>query len=753
MRYCFFLLMSFISIETFSQSLPIIPAPVQQTITTGNFILSPSTQIVAAAGYGNEAAWLNNYLHQYYFKTLLQVADKATAASRIVLKPYTAFDSLPSEGYEMNIYKNEIQITGTPAGVFYGLQSLVQLLPAAAAASYNIPCCTVRDFPRFAWRGLHLDCCRHFFSVEFIKKYLDEMASLKLNTFHWHLTDDQGWRIEIKQYPLLTQIGSVRSETMTNKNFNPFIGDSTPYSGYYTQEQIKDVVAYATSLHITIVPEIEMPGHSMAALAAYPFLGATDSVFQVGTHWGVYYHVYCPTDTTIHFLENVLTEVMNLFPSTYIHIGGDEVPKENWQQSSMAQKIMKMHGLKTEEQLQSYFISQIDAFLTAHGRKLIGWDEILEGGLSPNATVMSWRGEAGGIAAAMQNHNCVMTPGTYCYFDHAQGNPALEPLNIGGNLPLEKVYSYNVVPSQLNAEQAKHILGVQANLWTEYIATEDKVWYMILPRLFALSEIAWTQPAQKNYNTFTKNLSGQFALLEMKHLNYRVPSPTGLQDLTTYQSIVNISLQSLVAGSKIFYTTDGSNPTINSKQYSAPFKIDFTQSLSVTVKALCITASGKTSVSATGVYTHNNYSPIQLTSPQSGLHSYIIPNNTSTAISLDSNFTHLNCYTSKIGLCDEVPSQNFGFVQSGFLQIEKEGTYTFFLTSDDGSVFYIDGILLIDNDNAHETQTANGIIDLKPGYHPITIKYFQAGGDQVLKMQYQSENIQLQSISENLLKH
>ena len=752
MHNLFAFLFLFFALQLSAQStLPIIPAPVEQKLTTGNFVLSSNTQIVAATGYGNEAAWLNNYLNQYYFKSLLQVADKSTALSRIVLKSYQGFDTLPEEGYEMKIYKNEIQICGSPTGVFYGLQSLVQLLPAAASTSYTIPCCEVRDYPRFSWRGMHLDCCRHFFSVTFIKKYLDEMASLKLNTFHWHLTDDQGWRIEIKQYPLLTQIGSQRSETMIDKNFNPYIGDSISYGGYYTQEQIKEVVAYAQSLHISIVPEIEMPGHSMAALASYPFLACSGDSFQVATRWGVFYDVYCPTDTTIHFLENVLTEVMALFPSTYIHVGGDEVPKDAWHNSPVAQKIMKMHGLKTEEQLQSYFISQIDAFLSAHGRKLIGWDEILEGGLSPNATVMSWRGEEGGIAASKQNHDCVMTPGSYCYFDHGQGNLQLEPLCIGGFLPLEKVYSYNVVPPSLTLAESKHILGVQANLWTEYIATEDKAWYMAMPRMFALSEIAWTQPQQKNWTTFTEHLAPQFSLLDMKHINFRVPEPTGSNSLTTYQNSLTITLKSLVPLCKIYYSTDGSDPTSKSKLYTTPFKIDFSSSPTVIVKSICITANGKQSISSSAVYSHNAFTPIILETPSTGLSSYILPGNQIDAASLDSNQTHLKCFTPEIGFCDGVPNENFGFIQSGYLKIFKDDTYTFNLTSDDGSVFYIDGMLLIENDGLHEKNLRTSTIELKAGYHPITLKYIQSGGDKFLQMQYTSSTLQLQNIpAENL---
>jgi hexosaminidase len=363
------------------------------------------------------------------------------------------------------------------------------------------------------------------FPVEFIKQYLDWMARYKLNTFHWHLTDDQGWRIEIRQYPRLAEIASMRKETLVGHAPQSTQYDGQPYGGFYTQEQIREVVAYAGDRFITVIPEIEMPGHSLAALAAYPELACTPGPFETATTWGVFKDVFCPKDNTFQFLENVLSEVMELFPSRYIHIGGDEVQKDRWKESPDAQAVIHREGLKDESELQSYFIRRMERFINSKGRRMIGWDEILEGGLAPDATVMSWRGEQGGIAAARQGHDVIMTPDAYLYFDHYQGdrgvNGKSEPLAIGGMLPLEKVYSYNPLPAALNPEEQKHILGAQANLWTEYIADPHQAEYMLFPRLFALAELAWSPQGSRNYRDFLTRVPPQLARLKRQGVNYR----------------------------------------------------------------------------------------------------------------------------------------------------------------------------------------------------------------------------------------
>src|SRR6195952_907320 len=402
---------------------------------------------------------------------MLNIQPKAGTGVSVVnalVLTSAGLDSLPAEGYRLTVTPQKITIAGKGAGLFYGIQTLIQLIPADDAATIKLPCVQIEDYPRFGYRGMHLDVCRHFFGVEFVKKYIDLMAAYKLNNFHWHLTDDQGWRIEIKKYPKLTQVGSQRAQTVIGNYHDrtPQQFDNTPYGGYYTQDQIREVVKYAADRYINIVPEIEMPGHSEAALTAYPELSCDPSYpYKVAETWGVFHDTYCPSDKTFSFLQDVLTEVMDFFPSKYIHIGGDEVPKEAWKNSAFCQKLIKKLHLKNEEELQSYFIQRMEKFVNSKGRSIIGWDEILEGGLSPNAPVMSWRGEAGGIAAAQQNHNVIMTPGSGgLYIDHGQG-PVNEPLSIGGNEPLTKIYSYNPIPAVLTPDQQKYIVGVQANLW------------------------------------------------------------------------------------------------------------------------------------------------------------------------------------------------------------------------------------------------------------------------------------------------
>ena len=393
------------------------------------------------------------------------------------------------EGYQLKINAYEIELKAkTAEGAFRGVQSLLQLMPPEVFSNrktnnlhFNIPQVEIEDTPRFSYRGMHLDVARHFFSVDEVKRYIDLMAMHKYNTFHWHLTEDQGWRIEIKKYPKLTEIGGFRNETLVGHyNDQPHQFDGKRYGGFYTQEQIKEVVKYASERFITVIPEIELPGHAQAAISAYPELGCTDSQLEVMTKWGVSNNVFSPTEETFTFLENVLLEVIELFPSKYIHIGGDECPKTHWKESAFCQNLMAKNGLKDEMELQSYFIGRIEKFLNSKGKQIIGWDEILEGGLAPNASVMSWRGVQGGIDAATQGHDVIMSPTSHCYFDYYQSQHKDEPLAIGGYLPIEKVYSYQPIPDEVPTDKVHHIKGVQCNLWTEYIPTSSKLDYICL---------------------------------------------------------------------------------------------------------------------------------------------------------------------------------------------------------------------------------------------------------------------------------
>jgi len=475
----------------------------------------------AVIAYADDAAKKPAEMLAAYLRpaTGLELPVEQGSKGTIVFKT-TTDPSLGKEGYTLHS-KNDVTIeAATEQGLFYGAQTLRQLLPVEiysaekVSASWAIPGVEIRDVPRFEWRGMHLDVGRHFFPAENIKSFIDMLAAHKLNSFHWHLTEDQGWRVEIKKYPKLTEIGAYRASTPPYGNRAG--SDGKRYGGFYTQDEIRDIVAYAAERHITIIPEIDMPGHMSAAVASYPEIGNTDLPDydpKVITNWGVYPYILAPTEKSFRFVEDVLVEICDLFPSKYIHIGGDEAPKGQWEKSKIAQKVIKREGLHNEHELQSYFIRRVEKILEKQGRRLIGWDEIREGGLSPNATVMSWRGVDGGIASAKEGHDVVMAPNSHTYFDHYQNHQKLELEKgvefecIGGFLPISKVYSFDpVLPGTLTPEEQKHILGVQAQLWTEYMKTWDKVEYLAFPRMAALAEVAWTLPENKDYDAFTDRL-------------------------------------------------------------------------------------------------------------------------------------------------------------------------------------------------------------------------------------------------------
>lgn len=466
------------------------------------------------------------------------VTGRETKADENATKHYIEFKfnaNLAEEEYFLDITKDYAVIQASAeAGFRYAIQTVGQMLPAAfygntvaKGVKWVIPCASIKDKPRFAYRGMHLDVARHFFNVDEVKRYLDVMAAYKLNRFHWHLTEDQGWRIEIKKYPKLTEIGSVRPETLVGHYHQSDEYDGTPYGGFYTQDEIREVVAHAEKLGITVIPEIDLPGHMVAALASYPELGCTGGPYTVRTTWGVSEEVLCPgKETTFKFIEGVLDEVMDLFPSEYIHIGGDECPKTAWSKCPECQKRIKALGLKSdgnhtaEQYLQNYVTARVQKYLNDHGRKIIGWDEILEGELAPGATVMSWRGATGGIEAAKKGFDVIMTPNTYLYFDYYQSDStSLEPLALGGYLPVETVYSCDPC-ADIPEEAQSHVLGVQANLWTEYIATPEHLEYMLLPRMAALSEVQWRQPEAKDFEEFKSSLPHAFEIYDAMGLNY-----------------------------------------------------------------------------------------------------------------------------------------------------------------------------------------------------------------------------------------
>ena len=549
----------------------IIPMPANVSEKEDSFLLDKQTVIVATNESDKKTAGLFNAWLKELTGYELAVKDQGNE-NAILLQ--TGSDTTNTEGYTLSVNHNNITINGNSgSGTFYGIQTLIQLLPVQKAHAMYVPGVEIKDSPRFAYRGLHLDVGRHFFPVEFIKKYIDLMAMHKFNTFHWHLTEDQGWRIEIKKYPRLQEISSKRKETMAGRYADNKY-DGKPYGGYYTQEQVKEVVKYAADRFITIIPEIEMPGHSLAVLAAYPNLGCTGGPYEVGTHWGVYDDIYCAGNDSVYlFLQDVLDEVMALFPSKYIHIGGDESPKVRWEKCPKCQARIKQEGLKDEHALQSYFIQRMEKYLNSKGRQIIGWDEILEGGLAPNATVMSWRGIEGGIAAAKQKHDVIMTPGEYCYLDKYQSRSPNEPLAIGGFLPVSKVYSYEPVPAELSSEEARYIKGAQGNVWTEYINNTDYLEYMVYPRAAALAEVLWSPKEKRNYDDFVNRLKVHTGRLDLKKVNYakHVFEVTG--KITGSDKGVQVALDSKLEGGKIFFTTDSTAPTPRSTPYAQPIPV------------------------------------------------------------------------------------------------------------------------------------------------------------------------------------
>lgn len=626
-RTALLLVATFIAFKTFAQTdanMGIIPAPVSVKKTNQIFQLDQTVALVSAEAANAQTADLLNAFIVKSGGFALRETKAVTSGQKAIVLTSVGADQLPDEGYSIQITTSGIKVVGKGAGLFYAVQSLMQLMPAKKDNKINIETVEIKDYPRFKYRGMHLDVSRHFFSVSFVKKYIDILASYKINTFHWHLTDDQGWRIEIKKYPKLTSVGGKRNGTIGGNYPGTGGTDGVVHEGFYTQDEVKQVVAYAASKYISVVPEIEMPGHASAAIAAYPELSAfpdRDTWVgekapwtgdrkgkQVQQTWGVFDDVFVPTDYTFNFLQDVLDEVIALFPSKYIHIGGDECPKEYWKQSAFCQQFIKDHNLKDEHGLQSYFIQRIEKHVNAKGRSIIGWDEILEGGLAPNATVMSWRGEQGGIEAAKQNHDVIMTPGSMgLYFDHKASTSPDEPLTISGLgngfSNFHKVYGYDPVPKELTAEQQKHIIGVQANVWTEYMETPSKVEYMIFPKIYALAEIAWSTVDRKDFKNFTEErVPLHLAKLDQTTSNYWVPVPIGQPEKLVNGERFTIELKAPITGAKIFYTLDNYRPSENATPYQSAIQINVPEGQKKTLKTIVITPSGKRSVVSETVF-------------------------------------------------------------------------------------------------------------------------------------------------------
>ncbi len=560
----------------------VIPLPAKVSFTKGNFKIDSHTKLI----YQNEELEvLANYAVGLWepisgFRPATSQMKELKGNNSIILKiSETQQDEIADEGYILEISSKQVILSAnTKAGIIYGIQTISQMLSGAGQST--LPSCKIIDYPRFPYRGMHLDVSRHFMPLEFIYKLMDYLVMHKINIFHWHLVDDQGWRLEIKKYPKLTEIGAWRND-LEHKHWDdrPLTNDRTnaTYGGFYTQEEVSALVKYAVKRNITIIPEIEMPAHVMSALAAYPEFSCTGQNLGVpsGGVWPIT-HIYCAgNDSTFVFLEEVLTEVMGLFPSTFIHIGGDEADKSNWRSCPKCQARIRNEKLANENELQSYFIQRIERFLNANGRKLIGWDEILEGGLAPNATVMSWRGEHGGIEAAKLGNTVIMTPGSHCYFDHHQGDPSPESLAIGGFTTLSKVYGYEPVPAALTQEQGKLVLGAQANVWTEFMPTTQQVEYMVFPRIAALAEVLWSPKERRNWMDFSNRMNSQYQRYEKLGINYSRSafSVNVLPEVNPHNRSLRLSLHTEAIDPVIRYTLDGSMPDRQSMVYHAPFEI------------------------------------------------------------------------------------------------------------------------------------------------------------------------------------
>lgn len=590
--------------------LQVIPLPREVSRVPGGFALGNAVTIEALDREERAiASLLAADLHRVDIAATIAATPTASAAIRFSKGP--GDPALGNEGYRLTVDDKGIAIAANGgAGLFYGTQTLVQLAAAAAAPAKVVPHVRIVDRPQYRWRGIHLDVSRHFFPVSVVERYIDLAARYKLNVFHWHLTDDQGWRIQIQRYPKLASIGGCRAATQVGGEGSTAT-DRRRYCGSYSQAQIREVVEYARRRYVTILPEIEMPGHSVEALAAYPWLGCGSGGYRVRELWGVSGDIFCPTERTFAFIDDVLGEVAALFPGPYLHIGGDEVPKDAWKSSVAVARLRRREHLQTYDDVQGYFTRRVEKIARTHHRSIVGWDEIFDGGASPQATVMSWRGTDGGVRAAKRGNDVVMSPDSALYLDAYQGNADYEPLAIGGLTTLKMVYDYDPLPKGLSPEAARHILGAQANLWTEYVPTDEHLFYMLLPRELALAELCWTPRDRMSWDGFTMRLGGELRRLEAEGTRYRIPLVTfavqasgGVEfpeqqpvennvDISVPADVATVVLRETVPGASIHYTLDGTMPKSNSPVYAGPLRVSPLEAHAVTVAAIAVLPSGR----------------------------------------------------------------------------------------------------------------------------------------------------------------
>ncbi len=715
----------------YDKGINIIPLPMELVEQQGSYLLDENSSF---STNGDEAKKVAEFFASKmrratgYELPISANDDKATIKLSIDDKL-----ELKNEGYTLTVTDKGIEVVGkTAKGLFYGMQSLMQLLPAEIESQklvdtilWQVPSVSIKDEPAFAYRGLMIDICRHFLTVEEMKRQIDILSLFKINTLHWHLTEDQGWRIEIKKYPRLTEVGSKRTE-----------GDGTEYKGFYTQEEIKEVVAYAQERFITVVPEIEMPGHSMGAIKAYPELACnpltqSGKEYQVRTIWGVEDDVYCPgNDKFFEFIEDVIDEVAPLFPGSYFHIGGDECPKVRWEKCPRCQKRIKDEKLKNEHELQSYVIRRAQDILAKYNKKLIGWDEILEGGLAPSATVMSWRGEAGGIQSANMGHDVIMTPGSGgMYIDHYQGDPKVEPVGIGGYAPLEKSYSYYPIPQDIAEDKRHHILGAQMNLWAEYLYTAKLYEYRAYPRVLALAELTWTPKDKKNFNDFCRRLNNAYVRLDAYDINYHIPlpeQPNGSCDFIAFTDRDTLTLKTTRPMTMV-YTLDGSEPTAQSKVYTSPIVIDTT----TTVKVATALPSGKLSRVRTIKFEKQTLSPALELNKEELLEGLSTKTSVGNYQSAKELISVTNWEEGSVQSLPAVKPDGIGNnpndidfkarIAEGYFEIPEDGVYFFSSNYDE---VWIDGIKLIDNGgevkrySRHDSSRA-----MQKGLHSIKVVF------------------------------
>ncbi|WP_207510677.1 family 20 glycosylhydrolase [Longitalea luteola] len=747
-----------LALQTQAQSsapIPLIPYPTSLTAAQGAFVITPATAINAAPGFEPSVAALQRLVKQAWGKPLKTTT--ASSGKQIVLQKDAAITT--PEGYRITITEKEVQLAaGEPAGMFRAVQTIRQLLPptvekkTARAQTWTLPALTISDAPGYAWRGIHLDVARHFFSISYLEKLIDRMALYKLNKLHLHLTDDQGWRVEIKKYPALTAKGAWRtfdkndSACMREQKDNPDMAidpkhivqrnGKTMYGGFYTQQQLKDLVRYAADRYIDIIPEVDMPGHMMAAIHAFPDLSCTG-----GSQWGELFSTpICPCkESTFEFAQHVFTEIMDIFPSEYIHLGADEVDRKSWAESALCKELMEKEGLKNTAELQSYFVKRMERFFQSKGRKLIGWDEILEGGISATAYVMYWRSWVpdAPVSAARNGNRVIMSPGNPLYFDYPPDAHSLA-----------NIYNWKVVPEKLTAAEAKYIIGAQANLWTERVPSENRADYLYFPRMLALAERVWSR--QLDFASFQQRLPAHYNRLEALGVHYRLPDLSGFAGQNVFVDQAILDIKKPIPNLVLRYTTDGSLPVQRSTVLSKPLVIKQPG----TIKVAAFTPGGLRGDIYALEYKKENYQqPVATLLSRPGLQckyfkKYFLNTGGMKSLEPDSQFV-----TQNIVVPATVNAPSFGLQYNGYIDIPETGIYSFYLLCDDGGTLTIGDKEVVNNDGQHAPLEKSGQIALMKGLHPFALHFIEGGGGFTLQLRYSKGSAPATNIPDSFFKH